>query len=109
MQVDFTVAALPTQTLPAAMLYPISAVAAPSTTDGNCLRQREEQTFGVLLMTMDSNIETLRRAVMAALLGFQVAAGYDHVEYSTGDPIDGGGGLDLWTETYTDALYITNQ
>ena len=109
LEVAFTVAALPTQTLPAAMLYAISASANPSLTDGHCIRQREQQNWGVLLLTTAGNIETLRRAVQAALLGYQVSTAYEHVQYVDGAPLDGGGGLDLWAEGYSDALYISNQ
>lgn len=104
-EIAFTSMAMPSQDLPAAMLYPVSANADFSGMV-NIVRQLEHQTFTVLLFAQPGGINTMRRSVQAALLGFQVNSGYEPVEYQSGDALDAGGGLQVWQEVYSDALYI---
>lgn len=51
-------------------------------------------------------IETVRTAVMAALLGFVPAAGYDAIEYQSGDLIDISNGIIWWRDNYSVRRYV---
>ncbi|MEW8027847.1 MAG: hypothetical protein AB2806_08920 [Candidatus Thiodiazotropha sp.] len=102
----FTVTALPSpDQLPAAIVYPVNAQADPSPF-GTIVRQLEHQQFAIVLMSNSTPIETLRREVQGALLGFQVSEIFNPVEYQQGTALDGGGGLQLWQEVYGDGHYI---
>jgi hypothetical protein len=102
-EVDFTIPALSSQTLPAATVYPVETTADRSPF-GNHVRQLEQQAFAVVIISDSVEIETLRREVQAALLGKQVHE--TQIQYQRGVALDGGGGLMLWQEIFTDGLYI---
>lgn len=104
-ELTFTVLALAAQTMPAAIVYPVSTSADPSEVL-NMVRQNENQSFAVMLMSTASNLEPLRREVQSALLGQQVSAEFEPIQYRQGAALDGGGGLSIWQEIYSDALYI---
>ncbi|MBV2138579.1 MAG: hypothetical protein KUF79_17365 [Candidatus Thiodiazotropha sp. (ex Ctena orbiculata)] len=105
-EVIFTVTALPDPALlPAAVVYPANTSADP-TPYGNFVRQLEHQSFVVVLMSNGASIESLRREVQDALLGFQVGDSFNPVQYQQGTALDGGGGLQLWQEVYGDGHYI---
>ncbi|MCU7917069.1 MAG: hypothetical protein KZQ95_01770 [Candidatus Thiodiazotropha sp. (ex Epidulcina cf. delphinae)] len=104
-EITFTVLALAAQTSPAAVVFPVGTNADQSELV-NLTRQREHQTFAIMLMSNATNIEPLRREVQGALLGQQVSSAYEPIEYQQGVALDGGGGLALWQEIYSDALYI---
>ncbi|MCG8004698.1 MAG: hypothetical protein JAY88_14760 [Candidatus Thiodiazotropha lotti] len=104
-EITFTVLAMPGQTLPAAIVYPVNTSAGESRLV-NRVHQREEQAFSVMLVDTASNMEPIRREVQAALLGKQVSAQHEPIEYRQGAALDGGGPLSLWHELYKDALYI---
>lgn len=102
-EITFVVSALPTQSLPAAIVYPVGTNADPSPF-GNMVRQLERQSFAVVIISNSASIESLRREIQGALLGKQVHE--TQIQYQQGIPLDGGGGLMLWQEVYSDSLYI---
>lgn len=105
LEVVYTVPATASAALPAALLYPISVNADPTQTD-NCIIQREHQRFAVVIMTADSNVTTLRTAIKTALIGYKIGSTYWPVQYIAGRPLESGGGLEIWTETYGDSFYV---
>ncbi|PUB82377.1 MAG: hypothetical protein DBP02_15095 [gamma proteobacterium symbiont of Ctena orbiculata] len=102
-EITFVVSALPSQSLPAAIVYPVGTNADPSPF-GNLVRQLERQSFAVVIISNSASIESLRREIQGALLGKQVHE--TQIQYQQGIPLDGGGGLMLWQEVYSDSLYI---
>lgn len=106
LEVAFSVPALTTQSLPAAIVYPVDVTAEPSGY-ANLTRQHVIQGIGITLITDSTEtITDVRNDLFNALLGYQVTADYDPVEYRQGGAIDGGGALTMWRETYVDGLYI---
>ena len=52
------------------------------------------------------NLHSLLGQVKAALIGYQVGSGWWPVQYSDGRPLESGGGLEIWTETFEDSHYL---
>ena len=106
LEVVFSIPALDTQTLPAAIVYPVDVSAEPSAFV-NLTRQHVIQGIGITLITDGTEtIEDVRNDLFNALLGYQVTTDYDPVEYRQGGALDGGGALTMWRETFVDGLYI---
>lgn len=103
-EVEIAYAASSTQTLPAALVYPIDRTSNESAFD-NHIKQQVFNEYGIVLMA-ESSISTLLDDVMEQLLGFQQEAGWNDMEYVEGRALDGVAGLEVWREIYTDSNYI---
>jgi hypothetical protein len=106
LELTFALVNAATQSLPVAVLYPVDSEAGESLYD-NCVRQRERRSFGVVLLTLGADLPTLRDAVQAALLGYQIGVDYDAVELVAGAPLPGAGRFGAWRDIYRDARIIS--
>jgi hypothetical protein len=106
MEVEVSIPVLTTQTLPAAIVYPLD-VSADESRYTNLTKQRVTQSIGITLITDSTEtISDVRDDLFAALLGYQVDDTYSPVEYRSGSAVEGGGKLTVWREIFFDAYYI---
>lgn len=107
LEVTATVPVANSQSLPAALVYPIGTQSDPSNAD-NCTRQRNTRQFAVMLMaTTGGTITSLISSCQDALLGWVATGATDSIEHVEGAPIAGLVGLRLWREVYSDWVLIT--
>jgi hypothetical protein len=107
MEVEVSIPVLTTQTLPAAIVYPMD-VSADESRYANLTKQRVTQSIGITLITDSTeSISDVRDDLFAALLGYQVTEAYSPVEYRGGSSVEGGGKLTVWREIFFDAYYIS--
>src|SRR5487761_2207578 len=92
--VDFASAQQEISGLPVAYVMPLSDAASPNRMLSGAVEQRVTERFGVILAVnnvrdmrgaaANEDLESLRVSVIAALLGWQPAPGYDPIEYGGG-------------------------
>lgn len=106
MQVELTYMCSASQTLPAVYVYSLGRSAQTSAFD-NITKQRVSDEYGILICTINNDVPALAADIRAKLLGWQQTAYHFEMEYASGSQVAGIGGLRLWRETYTDAVFIT--
>ncbi len=92
--VEFALAQQSLKGVPAAFVVPLMDSATPNRMLSGAVEQRVAERFGVILavsnvrdqrgQAANEDLEGVRKSVIAALLGWQPAAGYDPVEYGGG-------------------------
>ena len=105
-EVEFTYLCAASQNLPAAFVYSLGRDASPSIVD-NFTRQRVDDSYGILILTVTGNVSTLAGEIRSRILGWQQSAAHFEMEYRNGTQVAGIGGLRLWRETYQDGILIS--
>lgn len=87
--------------LPILYVSPVTEVADESVAD-NFVAQTVTETFSVLISAdaVGDALDTMRDEVFAALLGFQVDANHDAVEFSSGDLVDINQSVIWWRDNF---------
>lgn len=107
-ELEYSSIAAPTQTMPLAMVYPLSQTSGANTSD-NCINQRLERSYSVVIAAAtQAEHESIQQELFAALLGWTQSTAYEMTEHGSSSPIEGGGGLMLWRHTFRDATWISN-
>ncbi len=107
-ELEYSSIAAPAQTLPLAMVYPLSQGSGANTSD-NCINQRLERSYAVVIAAAtQAEHESIQRELFTALLGWTQSTAYEMTEHGSSSPIEGGGGLMLWRHTFRDATWISN-
>jgi hypothetical protein len=95
-----------TQTYPAAFVYQIVETAGETVAD-NFVQQRQDNNYGIMVVTQDGDMPALVDAIKTTLIGWQQAAGYEQFEYVSGTGLEGVAGLEIWRLEFRDALYLS--
>ena len=96
---------------PAAFVVPMTATGAPNNLASGGMRQQIREAFGVVIMlgnlgdaqgaAASIDLETVYRAVRAALQGWQPSSAYDPCEFSRGGLLGQWERVLAWQESFT--------
>lgn len=106
MEIAFTQAA-GNALIPACLVYPLAIDGEPNVYDGDC-SQRRVNTYGVISLTVDNDVQNLRALAEAALVGAQVDTQHTQLQLRSGAPLELPGGLQGWQDIYSETQYTAN-
>ena len=96
--------------LPLVFVHPTSEESDGSNYD-NLVVQTYDCTFTLLIAASASAdaLETIRDECRDALLGYVIEAGYDAIEFSSGEMVDLSASTIWWSDTYTCRRFVRQQ
>ncbi len=96
LEISFTVpASSPSAELPALLIYELGTKADKSQTE-NRTNQNVTVTYGLVLMTNQSNYSTLKQSIFDELIGWIASPEHTALQIQQGDPLETEGGLKLY-------------
>jgi len=104
-EVEFTSLATVSQELPAAFVYSVNAEAGENQAD-NRVSQAVTEGIGVVLVCPSSLLLPTRLTVEQTLIGLQLSAESDVVEYAGGNLLDQSGSVTYWRELFSYRRFI---
>lgn len=93
--------------LSAALVFPAGIDGTPNEYDSEC-SQRRINNYAVVTLTIGNDLDTLRDAAEAALVGQSVGEQHTSLQLRSGSPIESPGGLQCWQDIYFDTQYTSN-